>query len=235
MTRWSVLIGMMAVAVLPWGSAAEGQKAPPTGSVIPRSGPATLEPGRDHGGEALDTMRAYGMCAARDHLRIKKLLAALPESKDEYKAAGWAATNACINNGVLSFNARLLRGVSAESLVTEMNGADPRTWAKMPTFDVPSADMLKAAEPAQRTAVALVLFGQCVATADMADVGALLATDPDSQAETDAFQKLQTAFGPCATKGVSFSLNRFQLRGYLAEGAYRAKIMQAKDLVSAQG
>lgn len=180
-------------------------------------------------------MRSYGLCAAEDRVRAKKLLVTLPESSNENKAAGWAATNGCIYNGTLEFPSGLLRGVVAESLFTHLNGAGRQLWARMPTFTVPGDQVLKQAEPRQRTAIALILFGQCVATADMKDVAALFETDPDSAAETAAFQKLQAAFGPCAAKGVSFHLNRFQLRGYLAEGAYRAQIMQSKDSTSAQG
>ena len=83
--------------------------------------------------------------------------------------------------------------------------------------------------------MSLILFGQCVGTKDMSSVKALLATRPNTSDETAAFAKLGPALGGCAEKGVSLKLNRFQLRGYLAEGAYRAMVIQSKETGRAQG
>jgi hypothetical protein len=200
----------------------------PQAASIPDGGPNTRP-------AALKVMRAFGRCAAQNRQLSEKLLEALPSSEEEQSAALWMSKSECLNGGTLRFRANLLRGVVAEYLFSRMNLATAGDWARMDIFAVPDAEALAQADPAQRAAIQLIGFGQCVATKDMDSVKALLTTQPNTAEEGAAFAKLGPTLGGCAEKGVSLKLNRFELRGYLAEGAYRAMVLQSKEAGRAQG
>ena len=166
----------------------------------------------------------------------EKLLAAVPDSAEAQSAAEWLAQSTdCLNNGELKFRGDLLRGPVAEYLFERMQIAKPSDWAKINIFKAPSASERASDDAGQRAAIAMVLFGQCVAEKDMDAVRGLLAARADSPQESAAFGKLSPIMGGCAEKGVSLKVNRMQLRGYLAEGAYRAMVTQSKESGRAQG
>lgn len=183
------------------------------------SAPSDREKPRKADPDALRVMHDFGRCVGHSRSSAQ-LLAVLPYSPEEQRIVVRIATSECLTNGMLKFRAPVLRGVVAEQLyLANFTGGRPRK-AVTPVFaDLSPAD-LAAADPAQRTAVQLILFGQCVSSVDPADVAALLATPAMSMRERTAFGALQPALGRCIESG-TFHLNRFALRGFLAEGAYR--------------
>jgi hypothetical protein len=115
----------------------------------------------------------------------------------------------------------LLRGAVAEILLRNGQKALHRTRV-VQAFQAPPANTLDSAPEGQRTAVALVLFGECVAGQDPDGVMKLLKTLVESQAEIVAFMPLKKPMSICSE--VTFKVDRFQMRGYLAEGAYRVAL-----------
>jgi hypothetical protein len=206
-----------------------------TGSIIPSPQAASIPDGPNNDAAALRVLRAFGQCAAKDRSSAAKLLASFPGSEQEHSAAEWMSKPECLNGGTLRFQSTLLRGVVAEYLLSRMDLATPNDWARLSVFPDPDANSPGQDDPAQHMEVALIDFGQCVATKDMTSVKALMATRPNSAEESAAFAKLGPTLGNCAEKGVSLKLKRFQLRGYLAEGAYRAMVIQSKEAGRAQG
>jgi len=168
--------------------------------------------------EAIKTLDRFGQCVAEQRTDAIMFLSTLPESKEEHKQALRISTSNCLHGGMLKFRANLLRGTVAELLLRQDQKVLHRVGAKY-TFDMPSAESLSSASDGQRTAIALVLFGQCVAHEQPEAVQALLKTNVESRTEAGAFAPLKDAMTKCSA--VDFKADRFQMRGYLAEGAYR--------------
>jgi hypothetical protein len=171
--------------------------------------------------DALKSMDAFGRCVGQHQVDGMKLLATVPTSHEEYKQALKISTSTCLPGGELRFQASLLRGAVAEILLR--NGQKALHRAKVvQAFQAPPTDTLASAPEGQRAAVALVLFGECVADQDPDGVMKLLKTSVESQAEIAAFRPLQKPMSICSQ--VTFKVDRFQMRGYLAEGAYRVAL-----------
>lgn len=171
--------------------------------------------------DALKSMDAFGRCVGQHQFDGMKLLATVPTSREDYKQALRISTSTCLPGGELRFKASLLRGAVAEILLR--NSQKALHGAKVvQAFQAPPPDTFAAAPDGQRTAVALVLFGECVADQDPGGVMNLLKTPVESQAEIAAFMPLKKPMSTCSE--VSFKVDRFQMRGYLAEGAYRVAL-----------
>ncbi len=175
--------------------------------------------------DALKSMDAFGRCVGRHQADGMKLLATVPTSHEEYEQASRISTfisaSTCLPSRQLRFKASLLRGAVAEILLR--NGQKALHAAKIVhAFQPPPPDTLADAPEGQRTAVALVLFGECVAYEDPGGVMNLLKTPVESQAEIAAFMPLKKPMSICSE--VTFKVDRFQMRGYLAEGAYRVAL-----------
>lgn len=174
--------------------------------------------------EAIKTLDQFGHCVAEQRSDAIKFLSTLPESREENKQAVRISTSNCLHGGILKFRASFLRGTVAELLLKEDQKTLHHAGVKY-TFDAPSGEALSSAPDGQRTAIALVLFGQCVAHEKPEDVRLLLNTPVESRAEFSAFAPLKDAMTKCST--VDFKVDRFQMRGYLAEGAYRNVVAPA--------
>ena len=176
------------------------------------------EPHRDV--DAIRAMDAFGQCSGERQIDGMKLLATLPLSGEEEKQAVKMSSSDCLSGGQLKFRARLLRGAVAEVLLKRGQKLIHSARSVEP-FSVPPAETLVGASGPQRAAVQLVLFGECVAVKDPDDVMKLFTTPVESTAELAAFAPLKTSMSACSDS--TFWVDRFQMRGYLAEGAYRAK------------
>ncbi len=181
--------------------------------------------------DALKTMNGFGTCVGRHQADAIRFMNTVPESPEELKQALRISTSSCLSNGELRFRPSLLRGAVAEVLFKSHEGTPRRSTAQA-AFVAPSAEALSAATVGQRAAVALVLFGQCVASRDTPGVTALLHTPVESSAERSAFKALDDAMTRCST--VNFKIDRFQMRGYLAEGAYRNAVAGEPDSPAAR-
>jgi hypothetical protein len=168
--------------------------------------------------EAIKTLDQFGQCVAQQRTDAIKFLATLPDSREENKQANRISTSRCLPGGMLKFKANLLRGAVAELLLKQDKWALHRVGVKY-TFDTPPSEALKNAPDGQRALIALVLFGQCVAHESPDAVKSLLGTSVETRDEALAFAALKEPMTKCST--VDFRADRFQMRGYLAEGAYR--------------
>lgn len=117
----------------------------------------------------------------------------------------------------LRLSAAAVRGPIAEAFFErDFNGWSPRNGrrpvtvypATPPPAEVPRARLLAD-------------MAACVADARPADVLTLLATSPASAGEGQATAALVPALGPCFRAGQTADVSRSQLRGLLAEAAYR--------------
>jgi hypothetical protein len=186
------------------------------------SGVQAKEPHRSP--EAIKALDQFGRCVAEQRTDAVKFMSTLPDSKEEHKQANRISTSSCLHGGVLKSRANLLRGTVAEMLLKEDRKSLHRSDVKY-TFVLPLAEDSSRESDGQRTAIALVLFGQCIAHEKPEAVDALLKTPVESRAEWAAFALLKDAMTTCST--VNFKADRFQMRGYIAGGAYRNLVAPA--------
>src|SRR3546814_15121365 len=64
-------------------------------------------------------------------------------------------------------------------------------------------------------------LGACVVTATPGETAALFQTERGSEAEKAAFAALTPTLAGCLPPKIELRISKFELRGYLAEAAYR--------------
>lgn len=124
----------------------------------------------------------------------------------------------------LDAQGQLLRGAIVERVLRldDNNRGDGRRMRWVPPFTGLSEADVAALDERGRAALRALDFAQCVQAAGPDAVQALLDTRPTYSPEGDAFQQLAPLLGPCLPAGVEITISRPQLRGFLAEAAYRA-------------
>lgn len=178
--------------------------------------------------EAFRVMHDFGRCVGASRSNAA-LLGTKPYSPEEQKMAARISKAGCLrDSGELRFRAPMLRGLVAEQLFLRDVGNDRARGDLAPVFVDTGPVPMGGFNGPQQIAMTMIRFGQCVATVDPAGVTALLKTAATSQREQEAFKALQPALGQCLEPGGKFQMNPFTLRGFLAEGAYRHALEQAK-------
>lgn len=176
-----------------------------------------------------DTLRrvaTYGRCVAE--FVPGKLLSMLPSSPEDLKLVSGVARFSSCSLGNLQFPRIVLRGMVAEYRFEHDFGAGggPKPGHMIQKiFETPNAEKLSKLTPDVRSSVVMVDVGTCVAKANSAGVAALLSTDAATAEEKTAYAALIPAIGGCLPGGVELRMHRMLMRGYLAEGAYRAAVM----------
>jgi hypothetical protein len=116
-----------------------------------------------------------------------------------------------------------LRGPIAEHLLRmyQANPEDVRRTKPIMFFPSPSIEQLGRLPDDVRASILMVEYGSCVAKADPPGVAHLLATEAASVNEGNAFTALNPTMAACLPPGQQLKLTKFQLRGFVAEGAFR--------------
>lgn len=171
----------------------------------------------------------FANCAAaspKQANRVKDVLRQLPGSAASDKNLFWMAIgsdNCAKSSEILRYSVRYLRGPIAEYVLKRdfslSNWATKGTPAEI--YAMPSNDDLAKMTGESRNAVIYTKIGECIVTNTPASVSALLSADRGSAEEKAAFTAITPALTGCVPKGVEVRLSKFQLRGYLAEAAYR--------------
>jgi hypothetical protein len=91
-------------------------------------------------------------------------------------------------------------------------------------FARPTDAELQQLSPFSRAATLMVEVGECVARADRESARALILSDVGDDQEKQAFSALTPSLSGCIPPGFELKISKFQLRGYIAEGAYRAAV-----------
>jgi len=186
--------------------------ASPTGAGLPNDGPT------------LHKLALFGRCIAEHSGR--DILFRPPESQLDRRNLfmNSVAPEICERIGSFQDYAPMfLRGSYAERLLLndfDLTTGKPRERLEK-LFPMPTdAQRAKMSEP-EKAALAFVEYGTCIAKMDMPGIARLMAAEVGSDAELQAFGALGPAMGQCLAPGMTLKINRFKLRGYLAEGAYR--------------
>jgi hypothetical protein len=172
-------------------------------------------------------VQEFGTCAAgSQQFYAKDVLRSLPASGPSDKALFWMvmSSNSCGNGKTYNFNPRALRGPVVESYLKR--DFDLNAWkskrSPLKTFAMPTIGELEKLSADQRAGVVMLAVGACVFKAAPAHVGALLRTSVSSPEEGAAVAALAQPLSTCVPAGSQLKVTKFQLRGYLAEAAYRS-------------
>jgi hypothetical protein len=175
-----------------------------------------------------DTLRrvaTYGRCVAE--FVPGKLLSMLPSSPQDLKLVSGIARFSSCSLGNLQFPRIVLRGMVAEYRFEhdfDAGGVPKAGHTMQKIYESPNAEKLANLTPDIRSSVVMVDVGTCVAKANPAGVASLLSTDAATSEEKAAYAALVPAIGGCLPGGVELRMHRMLMRGYIAEGAYRAAI-----------
>jgi hypothetical protein len=176
-------------------------------------------------------VREFAQCAAGERGGAN-LLRLVPASQQSDRSLFFMADShpACApHNDRLTFSVRNYRGVLAEYLLE--SDFDLASW--MPrgktgkVYPAPTNQQLTRMSAESRSAIVMTEIGVCVTHASPAEVAALFATEAGTPAENTAIAAVTPALAGCIPPGVEMKISKFQLRGYLAEGAYRYAVAKA--------
>ncbi len=178
--------------------------------------------------DAVRFVAKFAACAARDvrsYARdvLRRTPGSYRSSKDLYLLA--TVSNSCVPfQDRLKYSPRYLRGPVAEYfLKVDFALPDWKTRARPASLYTLGDDAeIGKLSPAQKTEMMLVEIGACIWTRNAPAVATLFGTEPASSAETTAFGALSGTMSECLPAGAPLKMSKFQMRGYLAEGAYRA-------------
>ena len=168
----------------------------------------------------------FGKCATAQY-EGAELLATQPGSPEEAEVLAEYGRRSC---KVPETNAGILRGALAEQLFKAdfgSIGAQPRReLIEVFTIDLRE---LQALDDNAKKRIDYVAFGTCVAASDPQRSSRLLTTTPESNEEKAILTELVPQFAGCLAEGERFTFSRADLRGSLAEGAYRLALAQSLD------
>ena len=224
-----------AVALLLWSQPAAGQYGapPPPPPDVPASGSSPQRPAS--AAPQAEVLRAAACLAGRDAEAAERLLATAPYSRDEREAAVRTLRLAgrCVRaRDGLATSAARLRGAVAEALYEARFQQPPS--AREPSVAAAAwfrADAATSDDDAASLGPVYAL-ADCVAAQRSDLVGALLATEPDGEAEVAAVRALNPVFTACVTAGTQLQLDRGSIRGILAESLYRWAMVQRDGAAS---
>jgi len=171
-----------------------------------------------------DVLRGYVACAVkRDEAVMQTMLDAWEEGAYRAAAQTFSEDARCMGDDavattvvVSTFNQDRgkLRGMVAEALIKRSSTA--RRLAPMPKAATYSAAWF----PMTSRVTAIDEMAACVAAIDPAGVQKLIATQPSSAAQKQAFVALTPSLGTCLAKGYQLDTKPPALRAALAEALY---------------
>jgi hypothetical protein len=178
--------------------------------------------------EARRVLLAYSNCLLqRSRPIVERYLATIPGTAENSGFGRRFSVSACLVEGELRFNSRLLRGTLFELLYRRdfsRNGTlEPKT--------IPAIDYGKMAPPQMtedtQLHLAMVGIADCVVRARPAEASSLISGKIDEGEERE-FAVLNSAFNACLMEGEKLSVSRPFLRSAVAEALYNAAKASAK-------
>jgi hypothetical protein len=173
----------------------------------------------------LQGLHDFGTCLARDRSKAGALLGAVPGTTREGEVMVDLVKKGCPDIDEFTLDPALLRGIVAEAMFQRDFGSLDTTHSRRPAvavFEAPSADQLAGLPRGTQHSVGMIAYARCVLDQAPQQIMALFRTAPGSASEGTAFSALGPTLGPCLPEGMKVEFTRPQLRGALAEAAYRA-------------
>jgi hypothetical protein len=185
--------------------------------------------------DSIRRMYSYGWCVVReDPAKSRRVLTVPPGSAEERALLKRISTDRCLSGQgqvfYIDFEPQMLRGVIAE-VVLDLDGPKGKL---APPFTGLTPETIASLDEKGRSALRALDFADCIVGVAPDAVTAALKTRPASSKEAQAFQRLGPHLSPCLPQGARMTLAKPQLRGFLAEAAYRAAYAAALGRVAAK-
>jgi hypothetical protein len=185
--------------------------------------------------DSIRRMYSYGWCVVKeDPAQSRRILTVPPGSAEERALLKKISTDRCLSGQgqvfYIDFEPQMLRGVIAEVVLD----ADGPKGKLAPPFTGLTPATIAALDERGRSALRALDFADCIVGAAPDKVAAVLKSKPASSKEARAFQQIGPHLSPCLTQGAQMTLAKPQLRGFLAEAAYRAAYAAALAPVAAE-
>jgi hypothetical protein len=185
--------------------------------------------------DSIRRMYSYGWCVVKvDPAQSRRVLTVPPGSAEERVLLRKISTDRCLSGQgqvfYIDFEPQMLRGVIAE-VVLDADGPKGKLAAPFTGLTPATIESL---DERGRVALRALDFAACVVGEASDPVTELLKTRPASSKEAQAFQQLGPYLSPCLPQGAQMTLAKPQLRGFLAEAAYRAAYAAARSPGAAQ-
>ncbi|HEX8654191.1 MAG TPA: hypothetical protein VF693_03080 [Allosphingosinicella sp.] len=214
MKRLTIMLAGAALAVSP----ALAQRIQTRGPTGPEPAPTA---------ESVRANFAYASCLLRSNRTTPRILSLVPNTPEEQRSAFGVVmltTSSCEGSGRRSPTSRIaLRGMIAELLLER--DFDVATGRRLDSpvrrFDMPTVAAAQRLPADAQAALTMLVIAECAVRANRAGAAQLFTTDPVTPQERAAFTALVPAIGGCIPQGANLSIQPRQMRGYLAEGAYR--------------
>jgi hypothetical protein len=187
------------------------------------------------GNDSIRRMYTYGWCVVQvEPAQSRRVLTVPPGSPEERALLRKISTDRCLSGQgqvfYIDFEPQMLRGVIAE-VVLDADG--PKSKLATPFTGLTPAAIASLDERG-RSALRALDFAGCVVGAAPDAVAEVLKTRPASSKEARAIQALGPHLSPCLPQGARMILAKPQLRGFLAEAAYRAAYAATLGRVAAK-
>jgi hypothetical protein len=168
-------------------------------------------------------MYTYGWCVVQvDPVHSRRVLTVPPGSAEEHALLKRISSDRCLSGQgqvfYIDFEPQLLRGVIAE-VVLDADGPKGRL---APPFMGLSLATIESLDEKGRSALRALDLAACIVDAAPDTVTEVLKTKPASSKEAKLLGQLGPHLSPCLPQGAQMTLAKPQLRGFLAEAAYRA-------------
>lgn len=217
MIRRSALVVAALLAVLPALASAQetGTRLGPHNRAKPSANLSLSEADRSR-----KMMLDYARCLIGvDEQGVRAMTTSFPESQDYARRARRISTDACVADGMMTFNANILRASLFTAFYLREFGRAPAPLAATP-IDFKADAAGQNADEANRYVV-MRQFAECVVRADPAASRAVVLGPIGSAAEDEAFRAIAPQLAPCLPQGSSIKAGRTVLSGLIAEVLYR--------------
>lgn len=187
--------------------------------------------------DAIRVLHQRAYCIVYQSSSASKILSVPPGSRAE-RALLRKLEAGCIGGAYhLNAHTQLIRGAIVEAILRlgDDNPSQGRRIRWVAPFAALSTAEVAALDQDGRVALSALDFAQCVYAAAPDRVRALLKTAPTYSPEQKAFKQLSEVFGPCLQQGVQITVSMPQLRGFLAEAAYRSIYAAGGRSMSSRG
>jgi hypothetical protein len=179
--------------------------------------------------ESIRGMYDYGACVVElEPAQSRRVLTVPPGSTDERALLRKISTDRCVSGHGqvyhIDYEPQMLRGVIAE-VVLDLDKDKGRLAAP---FTGQTAEAIAALDERGRSALGALDFAACIVGRAPDPVTAVLRTKPASSKEAEALKLLRPHLSPCLRAGARLTIAKPQLRGFLAEAAYRASYAAAQ-------
>jgi hypothetical protein len=196
---------------------------------VPKSAVISDEPGQSVADRGRIAMAQFARCVVDRRPALLERILRMPIGSQYQRKMGSLATDECLDNGQMSFQAILFRGALFAELWRRRVLADRSGEKWGPVMD--PIDFKLSLQPnasdAAKLQFALQLFADCIVMRDRAAASDVVLLPIASKEQNEAYARLAPNLGACLPNGKQVKFSKPALEGILAEVLYRSPLAAA--------